>query len=125
MCASVGEEPHLAGKPTLEIHGGHLRIGNHFHLASRPVPSHLAAGPGALLQIGNDVSIGCGAAIAAFEQVRIGNGTRIGPFVIIMDTNFHGASGDQSVPARLPARVDRRGLPNRQPGDDHPGCGHR
>jgi acetyltransferase-like isoleucine patch superfamily enzyme len=96
-CASVGEEPCLAGKPTLEIHGGQLRIGNRFRLASRPVPSHLAAGPGAVLQIGNDVSIGCGAAIAAFEQVRIGDGTRIGPFVIIMDTNFHGASGDQSV----------------------------
>jgi acetyltransferase-like isoleucine patch superfamily enzyme len=96
-CSSVGEEPYLAGKPTIEVHGGQVRIGNHFRLASRPVPSHLAAGPGAVLQIGNDVSIGCGAAIAAFEHVRIGDGTRIGPFVIIMDTNFHGASGDQSV----------------------------
>jgi Acetyltransferase (isoleucine patch superfamily) len=42
-------------------------------------------------------SVGGGAAIAAFQQVSIGDGTRIGPYVIIMDTNFHGSPGDQSV----------------------------
>jgi len=96
-CTSVGEVPHLAGKPTIEVDGGQVRIGNHFRLSSRPVASHLAAGPGAVLHIGNDVSISYGAAIAAFQHVHIGDGTRIGPFVIIMDTNFHSASGDQSV----------------------------
>jgi len=96
-CQSVGKNPWLAGKPTINAEGGRVRIGNRFRMASRPVPSHLVAGPGAALDIGDDVSIGAGAAIAAFEQVRIGNGTRIGPYVIIMDTNFHGAPGDQSV----------------------------
>lgn len=96
-CASVGEEPYLAGKPTINSHGGQLRIGNRFRLASRPVASHLVAGPGAVLHIGNEVSIGYGAAVAAYQHVHIGDGTRIGPFVIIMDTNFHGASGDQSI----------------------------
>jgi acetyltransferase-like isoleucine patch superfamily enzyme len=94
--AEVGEDPCFIGKPTIEA-GGTLRIGDRLRLASRPVPSHLVAGPGAVLEIGSDVSIGCGAAIAAFQHVRIGDGTRIGPFVIVMDTNFHGASGDQSV----------------------------
>jgi carbonic anhydrase/acetyltransferase-like protein (isoleucine patch superfamily) len=61
------------------------------------VASHLVAGSGALLRIGNDVSIGCGAAIAAFQHIQIGDGTRVGPFVIIMDTSFHGAPGDQSI----------------------------
>ena len=97
MCHRVGQQPWLAGRPTINTEGGQLRIGDRFRLASRPVPSHLVAGPGALLDIGDDVSIGAGAAIAAFEQVRIGNGTRLGPYVIIMDTNFHGAPGDQSV----------------------------
>jgi serine acetyltransferase len=96
-CASVGKEPYLAGKPTIELYGGQVRVGDHFRLASRPVTSHLTAGPDAVLDIGNDVSIGCGAAIAAFQHVRIGDGTRVGPFVIIMDTNFHGTSGDQSL----------------------------
>ena len=96
-CASVGEEPCLVGKPTIDCSAGQLRIGDRFRLASRPVASHLVAGPGAVLHIGNDVSIGYGAAIAAIERVHIGDGTRIGPFVIIMDTNFHGAPGDQSI----------------------------
>ncbi len=96
-CASVGEEPYLAGKPTIYISGGQVRIGDRLRLMSRPVASHLVAGPDAVLDIGNDVSIGYGAAIAAYQHVHIGDGTRIGPFVIIMDTNFHGGSGDQSV----------------------------
>ena len=96
-CASVGNEPYLVGKPTIDSDGGQLRIGNRFRLASRPVASHLVAGPGAVLHVGNDVSIGYGAAIAALQLVHIGDGTRIGPFVIIMDTNFHGAPGDQSI----------------------------
>jgi acetyltransferase-like isoleucine patch superfamily enzyme len=77
--------------------GGRILIGDRFRLASRPVCSHLVAGPLAVLEIGHDVSIGHGAAVAAFERVQIGRGTCIGPFVVIMDTNFHGAAGDLSV----------------------------
>jgi acetyltransferase-like isoleucine patch superfamily enzyme len=96
-CTSVGEQPRLIGKPTIDANRGELRIGNRLRLASRPVPSHLVAGPGAILHIGHDVSISYGAAITAIQHVHIGDGTRIGPFVIIMDTNFHGAPGDQSI----------------------------
>lgn len=96
VCQQVGNEPYLAGKPTVYADGGQIHIGHRFRLASLPVPSHLAAGPGAILHIGSDVSIGCGAAISAYQRVSIGDGTRIGPFVIIMDTNFHSA-GDQSI----------------------------
>ncbi len=59
--------------------------------------SHFVAGPGALLNIGDEVRFGHGAAVAAFDRIEIGAGTRFGPFVIIMDTNFHDRSGDQSV----------------------------
>jgi acetyltransferase-like isoleucine patch superfamily enzyme len=85
----------LLGKPTITS-AGELRIGDRFHLASRPIPSHIAVSANAVLHIGNDVSIGCGAAIASAERVTIGDGTRIGPFAIIMDTNFH-SPGDQSI----------------------------
>lgn len=95
-CTRVGAEPHLAGRPTIFVGGGQLNIGARFRLASTPVGSHLVAGPAGVLDIGNDVAIGCGAAIASYQHVRIGDGTRIGPFVIIMDTNFHGGAGDQS-----------------------------
>lgn len=96
-CERVGGLPHLDGRPTVIVSGGEIRIGDRFRLSSRPVASHMVAGPGGILDVGSDVSIGCGAAIAAFQRVRIGDGTRIGPYVIIMDTNFHGASGNQSV----------------------------
>ena len=96
-CDRVGSDPRLDGRPTIKAYGGHIRIGDRFRFASRPVASHLIAGPHGILEIGNDVSIAYGAAIAAFERVDIGPGTRIGPFVIVMDTNFHGAAGDQSV----------------------------
>jgi acetyltransferase-like isoleucine patch superfamily enzyme/acyl carrier protein len=95
-CDRVGKEPHFHGRPTV-IGSGRISIGDRFRLASRPVPSHLVAGPMGVLEIGDDVSIAHGAAVAAFERVQIGEGTCIGPFVVIMDTNFHGASGDQSV----------------------------
>ena len=71
--------------------------GSRVHLSSRPIVSHLATGPDGVLEIGDDVSIAYGAAIAAFERVQIGEGTCIGPFAIIMDTNFHGAAADRAV----------------------------
>jgi acetyltransferase-like isoleucine patch superfamily enzyme len=96
-CARVGAHPHLRARPSVNIYGGTITIGDRCTLSSRPVVSHFVAGPSAVLEIGDDVSIGHGAAIAAFERVQIGAGTRIAPFVIIMDTNFHGSPGNQSV----------------------------
>jgi carbonic anhydrase/acetyltransferase-like protein (isoleucine patch superfamily) len=40
--------------------------------------------------VGRDVTIGHGAAIAATRSVVIGDRTRLGPFCVIMDTDFHG-----------------------------------
>jgi acetyltransferase-like isoleucine patch superfamily enzyme len=97
VCERVGEAPHLHGWPTIYGRPGRIRIGDRFSLWSRPIESHLAAGPGGLLDIGNDVSIAHGAAISAYECVQIGDGTLIGPFVLIMDTNFHSSTGDQSL----------------------------
>lgn len=108
-CAHVGEAPRITGTPSIFAEGGQLRIGNRFRLASTPVGSHLGLGEGAVLDIGDDVSIGCGAAIAAMQLVQIGDGTRIGPFVIIMDTNFHSGAGDQSVQHDcLPVKIGKR-----------------
>jgi acetyltransferase-like isoleucine patch superfamily enzyme len=95
-CDQLGARPHLDGRPTINTSSGRIRIGDRFRLSSRPVPSHLVAGPSGVLEIGHDVSIAHGAAVAAFEDVRIGDGTRIGPFVVIMDTNFHDV-GNQSI----------------------------
>ena len=67
------------------------------HDASRPVGSHMMTGPEGTLEIGDDVAIAHGAAIAALERVEIGSGARIGPLVVIMDTDFH-VAGDRAAP---------------------------
>jgi acetyltransferase-like isoleucine patch superfamily enzyme len=97
MCESVGAEPSLHGWPTIYAKPGRVRIGDGFQLWSRPIESHLHAGPEGMLEIGDDVSIAHGAAISAYEHVQIGDGSCLGPFVVIMDTNFHGPTGDQSL----------------------------
>jgi acetyltransferase-like isoleucine patch superfamily enzyme len=93
-CDQVGDDVILEGMPTIG-NQGRMSVGNRFHLSSLPVGSHMVSGPEGALEIGDDVSIAYGAAIAAYKLVRIGSGTRVGPFVIIMDTNFH-VIGDQS-----------------------------
>jgi len=87
-CNEVGAHPRVEGWPTI-VNGGTMRIGRSFRLASRPAPSHLTTGPGAFLEIGDDVSIGHGAGVAVFAGLRIGAGTLIAPFAAIMDTDFH------------------------------------
>ena len=97
-CWSVGSGVQLHGRPSIHPEGGgRILIGDRCTIASRPVATHLVAGAGAVLDIGADASIGHGGAIAAYDRVDIGAGTTIGPFVIVLDTNFHGNTGDQSV----------------------------
>jgi acetyltransferase-like isoleucine patch superfamily enzyme len=88
-CDRVGDSPILDGKPTVwALDGGEIEVGHRFSLSSRPVQSHLVSMGS--LTIGDDVSIAHGAAIAATVSVSIGSRTRIGPFFLLMDTDFHG-----------------------------------
>jgi hypothetical protein len=87
-CDRVGANATLDAAPTV-YNQGRIEIGADFWLASLPAPSHLLSGPSGVLEIGDDVAIAYGAAVAAFERVTIGNGARIGPLVVIMDTDFH------------------------------------
>lgn len=97
-CDDVGADPIVEGSPTI-ANPGRMRIGERFHLSSVPAASHMVTGPEGVLEIGDDVSIGHGAAVAAHGRVTVGRGTRIDPFVIIMDTDFH-VAGDRSGEAQ-------------------------
>jgi acetyltransferase-like isoleucine patch superfamily enzyme/acyl carrier protein len=104
-CTSVGETPTLDGKPTVvEANGGRIEIGHRFNLSSWPVPSHLISS--GLLHIGDDVSIAHGAAVAATLRVSIGDRTRIGPFLVLMDTDFH---GERAKPGARPTTITAMG----------------
>jgi len=89
LVSRAGDTLVIDGTPTIvEWFGGRIEIGDRFTFASRPVASHMySAG---LLRIGDDVTIGHGAAIAATQSVTIGDRTQIGPFLLLMDTDFHG-----------------------------------
>lgn len=89
---SLGERPVVRGSPWIGAEGT-IRIGSDFRFSSSPAQSHLVAKPGAILEIGDRVVISHGAAIAAFLNVHIGSDTRIGPFVVVMDNDFHAAGG--------------------------------
>jgi acetyltransferase-like isoleucine patch superfamily enzyme len=93
-CNEVGSGATLEGTPTI-ANRGRMSIGRRFLFSAVPAPSHMVTSPEGTLQIGDDVAIGHGAAIAAFAHVTIRSGTRIAPFVIIMDTDFH-VAGDRS-----------------------------
>ena len=106
-CNRVGPGVRTDGVPDV-TNQGRVEIGARFSLSCVPVKSHLTAGPGARLRIGDDVSVAHGAAIAAFEEVSIGDGSRLGPFAIVMDTTFHAAPGDMSASHRTrPVAIGR------------------
>jgi acetyltransferase-like isoleucine patch superfamily enzyme len=107
-CARVGAGTLVDGEPTI-FGGERITIGDRFQFGSSPSPSHMGTWPGGTIEIGDDVGIGYGAGIAAHTLVRIGSGTRIGPFAFILDSDFHGVS-DRSGPAKSEAIVIGRGV---------------
>jgi acetyltransferase-like isoleucine patch superfamily enzyme len=93
---SVGRRTVLAGRPHV-TNDGQILMGNDCHLGSRPVQSHLIAMPNARITIGDRVSISYGAAISAMRAIQIGDDTKIGPFCVILDNDFHKV-GDRDSP---------------------------
>jgi acetyltransferase-like isoleucine patch superfamily enzyme/acyl carrier protein len=107
-CSSVGDDCRLDGLPTIMAWPNvRIAIGDRFHLSSSPETSHLVAGEGAEIRIGNDVWIGHGASISANQRVTIGDGTKLGPFVTIMDTDFHVAGDRAAAPGSSPIAIGR------------------
>jgi maltose O-acetyltransferase len=90
-CDSVGKRARTRGAPFIE-NLGRITIGDDFNLVSIWVQSHLVTGHQGSLAIGNSVNINFGAAISAHESVSIGDRVRIGPYSIIMDSDYHSAA---------------------------------
>jgi acetyltransferase-like isoleucine patch superfamily enzyme/acyl carrier protein len=101
---SVGSGAAVRGSPDIGG-GGEIIIGNDFFLSSQPAPSHIFASPGARINIGDSVQISYGAAIAAQQSIEIGNHTALGPFVVIMDNDFHRVGDRNAAGAVAPVRI--------------------
>lgn len=75
-------------KPTIENYGTMI-IGHNTLLRSINVPVELACGPGATLTIGPDCFINYGASFGCTKAITVGARCRIGPYAMVVDTNFH------------------------------------
>jgi acetyltransferase-like isoleucine patch superfamily enzyme/acyl carrier protein len=95
----VGRGTIIAGRPDV-TNDGWIQIGEECHLSSHPVQSHLLVTHDARVKIGSRVFISYGAAISAMSAIDIGDYTRIGPFCLILDNDFHKV-GDRDAPGAV------------------------
>ena len=84
----VGPHARTLGRPRIE-NLGRMEMGRHILLRSVNVPVELATGPEGVLRIGDGVRLNYGVSIAAQQEVVIGHRARIGPYVMIVDSDFH------------------------------------
>lgn len=102
---TVGPHARTLGTPRIENYG-RLDIGAHVLVRSVNVPVELCTGPEGHLSIGDGVRVNYGASIAAHGSVTIGHRVRIGPYVMIVDTDFHDPYVRGHRPAPAPVVVE-------------------
>jgi acetyltransferase-like isoleucine patch superfamily enzyme/acyl carrier protein len=105
-CTEVGPGAHVRGRPHI-VNRGTIVIGARFHLASQPIRSHLITGPTGDLRIGDDVTIGFGAAIACESRISIGDGSAVGPLLALADSDFHVVGDRNARPEPRPVEIGR------------------
>ena len=103
-CDEVGPGARLYGRPVVRNHGL-IEIGPGFVMSSLPVRSHLVTGPNGVLRIGQRVRIAHGASISAHAELVIGDDVVIGPFAMLLDSDYHGPSRHDSPGAPRPIRI--------------------
>ena len=84
----VGPHARTLGRPRIE-NLGRMELGRDILLRSVNVPVELCTGPEGVLRIGDGTRLNYGVSIAAQKEVSIGHRTRIGPYVMIVDSDFH------------------------------------
>jgi len=84
----VGAHARTLGRPRIE-NLGRMELGRDVLLRSVNVPVELCTGPEGTLRIGDGVRINYGVSVAAQKEVSIGARTRVGPYVMIVDSDFH------------------------------------
>ncbi|MGH2568727.1 MAG: acyltransferase, partial [Bacteroidota bacterium] len=97
--------PRTRARPYI-VNVGTMLIGDDFNLNSRIVRSELATGPEGVIDIGNDVSINFGALISSQRLVNIGDRVRVGPYVIITDSDYHKPFERYGKPTGVPAIIE-------------------
>lgn len=105
-CDSVGRGTTLDGRPFVDNHG-EIVIGENVAIGSIPVRSHLVTGPAGHIHVGAGVRIAHGASLCSHAGITIGEGTVIGPFVTIVDVDFHEIQHRDSIGQARPITIGR------------------
>lgn len=103
-CDRVGPDAHVLGRPIV-VNEGRIEIGSGFVLTSIPLCTHLVTGPLGRLRIGDRVYIAHGVSISVHAQVVIGDDVMIGPFAMILDSDYHGVSDRDSQGPPRPIHI--------------------
>lgn len=105
-CEAVGVGVRVSGRP--HLHGsGRIILGSGVVLYARPVRCHLVTTSDGVITLGERVIVGHGTGITAFESIDIGDDTVIGPFSMIVDTDFHDLLDRQAPGVVGPIRIGR------------------
>jgi acyl carrier protein len=73
-------------------------IGDDVLIQATPATTHLVTAPTGVLQLGDRVEIGQGAAISCHAMIAIHDDVVVEPYVAIMDFDFHAADGHAPAP---------------------------
>jgi serine acetyltransferase/GT2 family glycosyltransferase len=105
-CQVVGRGVRVHGRAFIE-NLGRVEIGDDVVLHATPVAVHLDTAPGCTLAIGDRVAIAHGVGITAHAGVTIGADSRIGPYSMVLDTDFHGVEDRDGRPEAQAIRIGR------------------
>ena len=93
-CQQLGARPRLYGR--CAVHNeGHITIGDRLLMYGATVRCELDAHEGGRIEIGDRVFINYGTSISAHRLVRIGDGSMLGQYTIVMDCDHHSLDGDE------------------------------
>jgi acetyltransferase-like isoleucine patch superfamily enzyme len=101
----VGRGVRTLGRPRIENYGT-MELHDHVQLRSILVPVELTCGHGAVLEIGEDTFLNYGVSIGATGEIRLGKRVNVGPYVMIIDTQFHDAHDRNKVPPPRPVIIE-------------------
>ena len=103
-CERVGPGARVRGRPAIE-NLGRITIGDALMLNATPVATHLVTAPAGTIEIGDHVTIGHGVGITAHARVHIGHAVVVGPFAMILDTDFHVVGDRAARPECTPIHI--------------------
>ncbi len=100
----VGSGVRTLGKPRID-NNGYMAIGARTVLRSVLVPLELVTSPNARLEIGEACSFNYGVSVGCTQAITIGDRVRLGPFVMLVDTQFHDLHNRSITPPSEPVTI--------------------